>query len=455
MTRGGSPQQPAPPVVRSWMRWLPLALVVSLAGCSSQDASVPPELEDAPGFRQKVLYLEAPCSVNVEGVGMVDIEEDYIPGVVACENGGAPLEALKAQAVQARSFLYYKLFVAGQTTIRNSTADQVYSCSYRPNGPDAIHRQAAEETKAQYLTWENSIVASFYVAGAIPPNPDPGDPFGSCMGNGGNDPTSTQQWVTYNRGKTGCDIDLTRLGFVPADCRGNPHNRGCASQNGEACLARLGVGYQEMLKFHYGDDIVLEVADGRCGAEPISPEDQFCIDNGDGSHCLDAATRIACESGAAAVTEVCDEGCGEGLCLLPPDPTFCTGREDGSHCNGAAAVECAAEAISISEACPNGCTDGTCNAMIDNGNNSPTTQGNSNNDNVNPGDDDDGEINPRNDAVPPVIGRSPGIQGGCATVGDSAPGSLWLLALLFTGIGTSPRRRGRSTARASRPAPLA
>ena len=437
-----------------WFRFASIAAITLAASCSAQDSTPPPELEEAPGFRQKVFYLEAPCEVNVEGVGLVDIEEDYIPGVVACENGGAPLEALKAQAVQARSFLYYKLFVAGETTIRNSTADQVYSCSYRPNGPDEIHRQAAAETKAQYLTWEDSIVASFYVAGAIPPNPNAADPFGSCMGNGGSDPTSTQRWVTYNRGKTGCGIDLTDLGFVPADCRGNPHNRGCASQNGEACLAGLGIGYQEMLTFHYGDDIVLAVADGRCGADPpLSPEDQYCTDNGDGSFCLDAANRIDCAAGAASLVEACELGCGDGACLVAPDPTFCSGRTNGPHCDGATLVECDTEAIAMTEACPAGCTAGACSAAPDNNSNPGSLN------NIPGGNDDDDEDDENgpagNDAVPPVVGPSPGVVGGCVTAPTDAAAPFWLLALVVSGIGSARRRGARSTPRASHPTPPA
>lgn len=438
-----------------FVRHLGLLASLGLVASCSADDSPPPELEHAPGFRQKVFFLEAPCEVMVEGIGMVDIENDYIPGVVACENGGAPLEALKAQAVQARSFLYYKLFVAGQTTIRNSTADQVYSCSYRPNGPAAIHRQAADETKAQYLTWENSIVASFYVAGAIPPNPNAADPFGSCMGNGGSDPTSTQRWVTYNRGKTGCDIDLTDLGFVPADCRGNPHNRGCASQNGEACLAGLGIGYEDMLKAHYGDDIVVATGDGRCGATPVSAEDQFCIDNGDGSFCFDALNRIDCAGGAASLVEACDDGCGEGACVVPPDPTFCTGQPDGALCDGASLVVCSAATISMTQICPNGCAGGACNAQT------PVNNGTTVNGDPGPGpgtnNNGTGPTTPAvgNDGVPPVVGPSPGLSGGCGTVSGDPTGAWWLLALVFSGIGSSRRRASRSRDRANPPLPPA
>lgn len=418
-------------------------------GCGEPDTVVPPELETAPGFRKKVFFLEAPCEVNVEGVGMVDVEAEYIPGVVACENGSAPPEALKAQAVQARSFLYYKLFVAGATTIRNSQADQVYSCSYRPNGPGPEHIAAAEATKGQYLEWENSIVAAFYVAGAIPPNPDPNDPINSCRGNGGSDPTSTQRWVTYNWGKSGCDIDMTNLGFVPADCRGNPHNRGCASQNGQTCLSNVGVGYQDQIKYFYGDDIVIAVGEGRCGGNPpVDPNDQFCIDNGDGSHCLDAATRIDCAAGAATTTETCDLGCGDGACLQEIETTFCTGQPDGAYCDGAARVECVEGAVSLTEACPDGCFEGACEEGSD-----PTNNGTGGGNNViggtngvgSGGNDDDGSgsaggADTDDSGLPPIIGTSPGVEGGCSTAAAAHP-TLALLVAPMLLRGRKKRRR--------------
>ena len=45
-------------------------------------------------------------TVNVQGIGPVPTESDYVPHVVACENGAASFEALKAQAVAARSYAY-------------------------------------------------------------------------------------------------------------------------------------------------------------------------------------------------------------------------------------------------------------------------------------------------------------------------------------------------------------
>lgn len=208
-----------------------------------------------------IAMMDAPCMVNVEGYGMVDLENDYIPNVVACENGNAPPEALKAAAIMARGFVYYKIKVEGRTVLRNSESDQVYRCSNRPNGADARHFAAAAATTGIHPEWRGKIIAPFYVAGKIPPNPNAADPINSCNGAGGTNDAGTEGRVTYNYGKFGCDIEMTNLGLVTSDCTRNPHNRGAASQNGQACLANFGWEATEMLEYYYGADIEMASAD--------------------------------------------------------------------------------------------------------------------------------------------------------------------------------------------------
>lgn len=416
------------------------APLLALSACvEGQDAGqTEEEVTSLPGYRTQFFALEAPATINVEGVGQVNIEEDYIPGVVACENGGAPLEALKAQAVQARSFLYYKIFVAGQTTIRNSTADQVYSCSYRPNGPDEIHRRAARETKGQYLEWNGNIVAAFYVAGAIPPNPDPANAIESCKPNGGNDPTSTQRWVTYNWGKTGCGIDMTPLGWVPSDCNRNPHNRGCASQNGEACLARVGWKYQDMLDYYYGSDIVLTNATGTHGGPPpreLTDYDRFCGLKADGSYCFDANVRVDCAEEFGAGSEVCGGGCQDGACVAVEEPgdETCGELADGAHCADAATrIECTGGTLSLSENCPGGCETGVC---LEPGNNTPEIPSN----NQNPNNPENPEVPNNPDPTTPaefpsLVSTSNGNVQSCATGGGPASLILTLLGVLMVRV---------------------
>src|SRR5215213_5337795 len=81
---------------------------------------------------------QAYCAADVQGKGLRDTETDYIPHVLQCENGGAGLEALKAQAIAARSVLYYHMATSG--SICDGQGCQVYTCKAQPA---AIHYQAA------------------------------------------------------------------------------------------------------------------------------------------------------------------------------------------------------------------------------------------------------------------------------------------------------------------------
>jgi len=366
--------------------------------------------------------------VEVQGFGMVDIENEYLPNVVACENGNAPPEALKAQAVQARGFLYYKLFVAGDTVLENSQSDQVFRCDHRPNGAGAEHIAAVEATKGQYLTWNDSIIASFYVAGNRPPNPDVNDPVSSCNGAGGEGDLGTEPLVTYNWERAGCNIDMSTIGWVPNDCNRNPHNRGCASQNGQTCLDNLGWKYQDMVKYYYGADIQLVVADGECGGPPpqtIDDFDRFCGLKEDGSYCFDTSTSVTCESEFGVANEPCTNGCEDGACTddTTEPPSACDGPADGWHCaDSATRVECAGGQVSTAETCPDGCSDAEC------------VEGDStgNNDVQNPDDDamDPGTPAPGGDAqFPALVSVSQGTAGGCSSI-DGRPADLALLILL-------------------------
>jgi hypothetical protein len=195
--------------------------------------------------------LTAFCQATVETAGgdvVVDVETDYLPHVVACENGAADRAALEAQAVAARSYLYYRLERTG--SIGDGTGDQVYTCS-RPPGDQ--HYAAVAATSGLVLRYEDTQVAAFYVAGALQDGPD-------CVG-GTNDPTSTEMWVTYNEGLSGDDITQTMLGFVSPS---NHANRGCMSQNGSDCLAEEGRDVRSILRFYYGEDIGIERAEGAC-----------------------------------------------------------------------------------------------------------------------------------------------------------------------------------------------
>ena len=211
---------------------------------------------DGPWVRRESA-LEAYCEAEVEGTGLVDVEQVYLPSVVSCENGGADFAALQAQAIAARSYLYYKLDRAGR--IADGQQDQVFTCG---RGPNDAHREAVRSTAGIVLTYADAPIAAFYVAGAIPSTEDcrpaPDD----------DDPTSTERWVTYNEGRAGGDITQTELGWVNPS---NTANRGCKSQNGADCLAERGYTWDQIVRFYYGEDIGILQTSGACVAAPAPP----------------------------------------------------------------------------------------------------------------------------------------------------------------------------------------
>ncbi len=223
-----------------------LAYLGGLAGCSSP--------QDEPELGQTQEPLVAVCQANVKGVGLVDTEDKYLPSVVHCENGGAPFEALKAQAIAARTYLYYKMETSG--AIADGTGDQVYSCG---SGPTAEQIKAVKDTAGQVLRYKGVTICAFFVAGGA----------GTPPGCKGDTSASTEKYVTYNEGKSGSGITQTTLGFVSPT---NYRNRGCLSQLGSRCLDKAGKTAEDMVRFYYGADIVLETATGPCVPTKPAPD---------------------------------------------------------------------------------------------------------------------------------------------------------------------------------------
>jgi hypothetical protein len=270
-----------------------LLLLPLVAGLSACDAEVQPEVMVRSGALIEIAgppvtaqALDARCTADVAGVGDVDVESDYLPHVIACENGAASLEALKAQAVAARSYLYYKAANYPGQPITDGQGDQVYTCN---NQPSAIHYEAVAATAGEVLTYQGTQIAAFYVAGAVPTST-------SCEAFAGDDDYSeTEHYVTYNWGRRGSGADQTSLGWVD---QGNHANRGCKSQNGAHCLSEAGWDYEDILRYFYGMDVDLEVAAGECVArapsahgcgDPIGDEVTVIDDS-------DACFIIGCEA---------------------------------------------------------------------------------------------------------------------------------------------------------------
>jgi len=276
----------------------------------------------------KAFPVTAFCQVNVQGIGWIDAETDYLPHVIQCENGGAGPESLKAQAVAARSYMYYKM--EGSGSVQDGTGDQVYSCGRTP-GPE--HIEAVRATSGQVLTYAGVVICAFFVAGADPSNRS------TCVATSSDgDPTNTERYVTYNEGRSGADVEQTTLGWVDP---GNVYNRGCFSQWGSRCLEEAGYGYQDILHFYYGEDIGIETAEGDCVTPPCQASDPTCDgidDDCDGTADEDYAPH-ACGVGACERTSACSggsESCTPGD-PAPSDAT-CDGIDD--DCDGTADEDC-------------------------------------------------------------------------------------------------------------------
>jgi len=221
--------------------------------------------------------LTALCAVTVEGVGEREVEVDYLPHVVMCENGAASLEALKAQAVAARTYLYYSLKGAPGSIADGANA-QVYSCNKEPTEEVM---QAVAATSGEVLRYEGATICSFFVAGGKAEGP-------ACIGSSA---ASTEKYVTYNEGLSGDSIHQSSLGSTNPK---NKVNRGCMSQNGSDCLAKSGKGYREILRFYYGDDIAIERGEGACIAVNEDADSSTHAEEGDAGAPTDAeSTSLA------------------------------------------------------------------------------------------------------------------------------------------------------------------
>lgn len=179
--------------------------------------------------------------------GWMDFDGEYVPRVVTAENGRAAGEALKAQAVAARTYVLRAMRdhkALGRTVaIGNTQKFQVYS----RKGALPVCIDAANGTRGIVARHAGRLILANYVAGAL----------WTAKARPGTDPTNTEKWVTYNEGRMGADVRPTKLSDT-----GHPGNRGCKSQNGADWLARNGYGYEAILRFFYGADLELGVMSG-------------------------------------------------------------------------------------------------------------------------------------------------------------------------------------------------
>lgn len=175
--------------------------------------------------------------------GWMSLEGAYLPRVCTQENGAADYEALKAQVIAARTYLLRSMRddpVLGTPNkpVINGQAFQAYSGTAN-HGCTA----ATNETRGVVMTWNDELIVASYAAGAL------------VRANGavGKDPTHTEQFVTYNEGRSGADVAPAPF---PIALPSRSDNRGCMGQNRAHWLAEQGYGVDEILRYFYGEDVV-------------------------------------------------------------------------------------------------------------------------------------------------------------------------------------------------------
>ena len=108
-------------------------------------------------------YLE--CFNTEEGITLVNelSVEEYLYGVVPSEMPSSyPSEALKAQAISARTYTYFHkksyAYPEWRANVDDSTSFQVY----QNIGETVEARNAVDETKDKILTYDDEVIESFY-----------------------------------------------------------------------------------------------------------------------------------------------------------------------------------------------------------------------------------------------------------------------------------------------------
>lgn len=172
-------------------------------------------------------------SITVDG--KVYSLEDYVAGVVTAENGGAPEESLKAQAVAARTYAISRTNSC-KKSIGNSQAFQVFN-----KNPSDRAKKATEATAGQVLTYNGEIFSteydSFYKCGDYKCN------NGKCS-------------VTYTK-KPNSEKNIVTLpsSWIPNGNGCNGHGRGMSQIAANYMAKEQGKKYDAILKYFYSNGV--------------------------------------------------------------------------------------------------------------------------------------------------------------------------------------------------------
>ncbi|MBJ6723558.1 SpoIID/LytB domain-containing protein [Geomesophilobacter sediminis] len=191
LVAGGSIASPRPETIRVALLKGAESVRVDGSGLLLTDGTMPLDLEPPFELRRgrdgilvngktlRRLIVSAPQRVTVNGKGyrgLLDISpsdkgllvvnelglEEYLVGLINCEISSAwPIEAVKAQAVIARSYaMYQKAARRGAPyQLESSVMDQVYDGA---DGEDSRAARGVQETAGEVLTYDGRVIQAFY-----------------------------------------------------------------------------------------------------------------------------------------------------------------------------------------------------------------------------------------------------------------------------------------------------
>jgi hypothetical protein len=229
----------------TWTRTsTPRALLLAIASLSAIACSATPDEQASETERfgkEGAALVDSIYTVD----GWMSLEDDYLPRVCTQENGAADIEALKAQAVAARTYLLRAM--RDDAKLGTTSKPVINGQSFQAYAGSASQRciEATQATRGVVGRYGGELIIANYVAGAL----------WNADGSLGNDPTETEKWVTYNEGLTGSAVHPTALSYIP-----RTDNRGCMSQNGSDWLSEHGHDYTSILRYFFGADLELSGA---------------------------------------------------------------------------------------------------------------------------------------------------------------------------------------------------
>jgi peptidoglycan hydrolase-like amidase len=162
--------------------------------------------------------------------------EQYLYGVVAHEMSNSfPLEALKAQAVSARSYAIKSFSTSRDYDIGDTPASQVYK-GYNPNYTNVI--KAVNETKGQVVTYNGNIISTYYSASNGGQTELPGNTWGGGTAKNNAYPYLAQKDDPYD---TRNPSSLYQEVFVPKAVDGTKYVAAESNIDGEFVVRIVGV----------------------------------------------------------------------------------------------------------------------------------------------------------------------------------------------------------------------